>query len=87
MQSLIQQYAGKVAGERTTRTIRAVHTGRKSNDEQARRRSAKRRNRASMVIGMRNADLIQKTGETWASTTVEIKKHENGNKKRLVTRR
>jgi hypothetical protein len=77
MQRPIQQNARVVTGEGPATAVGAVHAGCEAHNQQPWPRSAERRDRARMIIGMIVPDLIEKSRQARAVAAIERKSHFN----------
>src|SRR5688572_24883331 len=83
VQRAVEQDSGVIAREGTAGGVRAVQTGRESDDQEPRVGIAERRNRRAVVSRKLLTPRFQKRGETWATLACRI---EDGHQVRAILR-
>ena len=73
VQRPVQKNAGKIAGKRPSRTVRAMHPGSKTNNEELGSVIAKRKYGTSVIIRVARFHLIQKSGQARTSPAINRK--------------
>lgn len=64
VEGAVEQYSGEIAGKGSAGAICAMQAGGKPDDQQSSGLVAKGRHGAGMIIRMKRADLIQKSGQS-----------------------